>query len=280
MGKIFSFVVILFCLYPGSQVVQAQSLQIASYNIRYDNPGDVQNPWKERLPVIVKLIKFHDFDIFGSQEGLHHQLDDLARGLGAYAYTGVGRDDGKEAGEFSAIFYKNDKFTLLQNGNFWLSTDTSKPNKGWDAALPRICSWGQFQVKDSGFRFYFFNVHFDHKGVEARRESSKLILEQIRKIAGSSPVILSGDFNIDQMNESYRILNSSKTIKSAYDQAALVYAPNGTFNAFDINSKSDSRIDHIFLTPHFKVQKYGILTDSYQGKFPSDHFPVLVQVTY
>ncbi|PRY11674.1 endonuclease/exonuclease/phosphatase family metal-dependent hydrolase [Pontibacter ummariensis] len=278
MKKVFLALAVMLSLhFTGAS---AQTFRVATYNIRYDNKSDTLNAWHKRLPVMTDLIKFHDFDIFGSQEGLHHQLEALAIGLEDYAYIGVGRDDGKQAGEFSAIFYKKDKFRLLQKGNFWLSPVTDRPNKGWDAALPRICSWGQFQDIASGFKFYLFNVHFDHQGVQARKESAKLVLHQIKKIAGDTPVVLTGDFNLDQTDEGYAVLSKSNLVQDAYNLSPVRYAPNGTFNGFNINIKSDKRIDHIFLTPHFKTKRYGILTDSYQGQLPSDHFPVAIEVAY
>lgn len=260
---------------------QAQTMRVATYNIRYDNTNDTINAWSKRLPVMVNLIRFHDFGIFGTQEGLYHQLQGLSDGLPDYTYIGVGRDDGKQKGEFAAIFYNKDKYKLLKNGNFWLSPTPDKPSKGWDAALPRVCSWGQFTDKATGFNFYFFNTHFDHKGEVARRESAKLILSKIKEIAGTSPVILTGDFNFSQENENYGLLNGSGFLKDAYHLAAIRYAPRGSFNDFDTSRKSDDRIDHIFLTSDFKVIRYGILTDTYSdGKYPSDHFPVFLEVSY
>lgn len=288
-------------------IVHAQSLNIATYNIRYDNKGDSVNGngWKARYPVISQLIRFHDFDIFGVQEALDHQLQNLKDSLPGYEYIGVGRDDGKKAGEHAAIFYKTSKFRLLKKGDFWLSTITDRPNKGWDAALPRICSWGQFQVIGSSFKFHFFNIHFDHIGVQARKESAKLILAKIKEFAPHGNIILTGDFNVDQTNESYALLNNSGRLKDAYVLSPFKYALNGTFNSFNINAKTNSRIDHIFLSNSFKVKKYGILTDYYQGtvsaksgkedsgnfpkevslqkseaRLPSDHFPVMIQVNY
>ena len=162
--------------------LQAQNMVVASYNIRYANKSDSVNGngWGQRYPIISQLIRFHNFDIFGTQEGKYHQLNDLKKSLPGYDYIGIGRDDGKQEGEFSAIFYKTNKFTLLKKGDFWMSTITDKPNKGWDAALPRICSWGEFKEKQTGFIFYFFNLHMDHIGVQARAESAKLILKKIR----------------------------------------------------------------------------------------------------
>ncbi|WP_128547334.1 endonuclease/exonuclease/phosphatase family protein [Larkinella soli] len=270
---------LLFGAFLGSPI-HAQTLRIATYNIRYDNRGDSLNPWKDRAPVIADLVRFHDFDIFGTQEGLYNQLQDLAGSLKEYTFFGAGRDDGKQAGEFSAIFYKKDKFDLLKSSTFWLSTTSDRPSKGWDAALPRVCTWGQFKDRASGRSFYVFNVHFDHRGQEARKESAALLLGRIKEMAGTTPVVLTGDFNFNQKNPNYELLAKSGLLKDTYELAPIRYAPNGTFNSFDIKSKHDNRIDHIFVTSAFKVGRYGILTDTYGGRFPSDHFPVLVELKY
>jgi endonuclease/exonuclease/phosphatase family metal-dependent hydrolase len=173
----------------------------------------------------------------GTQEGLHHQLQELAEQLKEYTYIGVGRDDGKQAGEYSAIFYKKNKFKLLQRGNLWLSETSDKPSKGWDAALPRICTWGQFKDNASGFSFFVFNVHFDHRGVQARKESAALIAAKVKEIAGKTPAIVTGDFNFTQKNENYNILTSAG-MRDAYEAATIRYAPNGTFNSFNISSNN------------------------------------------
>lgn len=297
-------IVILFLLL-GNELF-SQNLRVASYNIRYDNPSDSLNNWKFRKDVIAKLIRFHDFDIFGSQEALQHQIDQLLKKLPGYDYIGVGRKDGKQKGEHSAIFYKTAMFELLDKGDFWLSEDPSKPNKGWDAVLPRICSWGKFKEKETGFEFYFFNVHFDHVGTVARRESSKLILRKIDELSEDDvPVILTGDFNVDQNSASYKILNNSTQLQDAYDKAALRYGAEGSYNGFKVNARTESRIDHVFITDDFKVVKHGILTDTYhtdekdlekiknsgnypreislyqnEARLPSDHYPILCVLKY
>ncbi|OUJ74097.1 endonuclease/exonuclease/phosphatase family protein [Hymenobacter crusticola] len=278
LKKLFFVALLLLC---GAANVSAQTMRLATYNIRYDNKQDTTNAWGKRLPYLTDLIKFQDFDLFGTQEVLYNQLQDMAGKLPGYAHIGVGRDDGKQAGEFSAIFYKKDKYKLLKQGTFWLAPNTTAPVKGWDAALPRICTWGQFQDTKTGFTFYMFNTHFDHVGVEARRESAKLILAKVKQMAGTTPAILSGDFNVDQRNESYTLLNTSGVMKDAFTTAKVVYAPNGTFNNFNTKTKTDSRIDHIFLTSAFTPTRYGILTDTYGGgKTPSDHYPVAIEVQY
>lgn len=304
MRKIFSigmlWLLISFCL-------QAETMVVATFNIRNANGGDSinGNGWGQRYPYIAQMVQFHGFEIFGTQEGKYHQLQDLKAAMPGYDYIGVGRDDGKQAGEFSAIFYKTDRFEVLEHGDFWLSPETDHPNKGWDAALPRICTWGKFKEKNSGFEFIYFNLHMDHIGVQARSESAKLILQKVKEQPSHIPVILSGDFNVDQTNESYALLNNSGVMRDAYEMADLRYAPNGTFNGFHPDRMTTSRIDHIFLSDDFQVLKYGILTDTYrtpvkesaekekngnfpkevsmqkyEARMPSDHFPVMIVVEF
>lgn len=280
-------------------------LTVASYNLRYDNQKDIENgnAWKDRFPVIVEIIRYNDFEIFGAQEALHHMIDDLLTDLPGYDFIGVGRDDGAVKGEFAPIFYKSERIELLKSGHFWLSENTDYPNKGWDAALPRICTWGEFKDKQSNFHFYFFNLHMDHVGVEARSESAKLVIRKIDEICKGKPVILTGDFNVDQNSDSYQVLAATGNLKDSYESAEICFALNGTFNAFDPNLKTDSRIDHVFTSPDFHVDKYGILTDTYRlkvndsiiqkgdfpkevffedhiSRLPSDHFPVKVNLSY
>ena len=303
MKKIIYCLILIGCF---TSNLYAQKLTTASYNIRYDNKSDVAagNGWGKRLPVIADLIRFNDFEIFGAQEVLHNQLDDLLTELPGYGSIGVGRDDGKEKGEYAPIFFKKERLNVIQSGHFWLSSITDRPNKGWDAVLPRICTWGRFQDKTSKLKFWFFNLHLDHVGVKAREESARLVLRKIKEMCKNEPVILTGDFNVDQTHENYEILNASGLLRDAYEIAKVRYATNGTFNAFNPNLKTKSRIDHIFITKDLKVERYGILTDTYrseisnsstiksanfpkevslqeyQSRLPSDHFPVKVELIY
>ncbi|MBD1434560.1 endonuclease/exonuclease/phosphatase family protein [Sphingobacterium sp. DN00404] len=259
-----------------SYILSAQQLTVASFNIRLKTTSDVGNLWEDRKQAVTNLIQFHEFDIFGIQEGFYEQVQDMKRQLPGFEYIGVGRDDGAEKGEHSAIFFNEKRFKLIKDGTFWLSaTDTEKPNKGWDAALPRICTWGVFEDNENGKRFIFMNTHFDHVGVEARRESAKLILEKAKELAEGLPIILTGDFNVDETNEAYFTLAKSGIVQDSHELAKIVYEPNSSFNAWGEGLKPKQRIDHIFITKPFLVHKYGILTDTYMGKFPSDHFPVV-----
>jgi endonuclease/exonuclease/phosphatase family metal-dependent hydrolase len=276
MKKIFYTLLLVLAFHAA----EAQILRVATYNIRYDNPHDTLDLWKNRAPYLTDLIRLYDFDIFGTQEGLKNQLDDIIRLTGVYAYIGVGRDDGSEKGEYTAVFYKKDLFDLISEGHFWLSEITDMPNKGWDAAFPRICTWGKFREKKSGRTFYLFNNHFDHLGEQARTESSKLVLSKIREIAGNEPVILTGDFNFSETNPNFDLYKNSGFLSDSYAQAKLRFAPGGTFTAFDIAAKPVGRIDHIFITNDFSVNRYGILTNTYNGRFPSDHFAVFAELTY
>ncbi|WDF53599.1 endonuclease/exonuclease/phosphatase family protein [Mucilaginibacter sp. KACC 22063] len=259
----------------------AQKLIVGSFNLRYDNPADTGNLWRERAPAVTSLIRFHDFDVLGTQEGKINQLQDLVKALPEYARYGVGRDDGKEGGEHSAIFYKKDRFTLLGKGDFWLSQTPDKPSLGWDATCcNRICSWVYLQDKQSGKKFWYFNGHFDHQGVVAREESSKLILKKIKEIAGNGMVLLTGDFNGGNDSSWYLRIANSGVLIDTYKQAKYPYGYNPTYHDFGKQLKGNEIIDHIFATSQFKVKRWGILSDSNQGKYPSDHFPVLAELAY
>ena len=282
-------------------------MKLLTYNIRNDNSDDRKegNAWPKRCQVICDMMNFEQPDIFGTQEVLVGQLRDLKQGLDGYDCIGVGRDDGKEAGEYSAIFYKKDKLKRLDYGNFWLNETPDKPALGWDAACIRICTWGKFRDVQTQLEFYFFNLHMDHVGVVARREAAKLVVRKIKEIAGSNaPVILTGDFNVDQHDEIYQIFTQSGLLKDSYTAAKMRFAENGTFQGFKSSLLTDSRIDHVFVSNKFQVKQYGILTNGYwtegvsrevskEGaapqelnfrqyvhRLPSDHYPVMVKLNY
>ncbi len=251
-------------------------ITVATYNLRYNTSNDGINAWPNRKEMVKGLVSFHEFDIFGTQEGLRMQLDDIAE-LQNFAFLGGGRDDGKQAGEHSAIFYRKDRFKVLKSGDFWLSETPDVPGKGWDAkCCNRICSWAKFKDLKTKKDFYFFSVHFDHQGVEARRQSGKLMVKKIQEIAKDAPVICVGDFNstpdTEQIKEMQTILNDAQKVS-----AMPPYGPEGTFNAFKFDAPMKTRIDYIFVDKKISVLKYGVLTDSKEQRYPSDHQPVVIK---
>ena len=275
------FLIVAFTLCLFFQVDgNTQSINIATYNIRFDNPNDTGNLWKDRSPHLINLIKFHQLDFIGTQEGLHHQLEEMKESLD-FPYIGLGRDSGDTKGEFSAIFYNEEKFELLEHETFWLSETPDRPSIGWDAALNRVCTWGKFMSKD-GKAFYVFNIHYDHVGQKAREESSKLVIEKIKKINKDGlPVIFMGDFNVDPENPAYKTVLDKSELK---DSRLITKTPSignqGTFNAFDWERLPNAIIDHIFVSQDIEVIRHAILTNNYGKKYPSDHFPVMIEVKF
>lgn len=267
---------------PGTKQADEPVINIATFNLRQDNPNDSADAWPHRKEMVKGLIRFHDFDIFGTQEGFKHQLEGILE-LGNYAYIGAGRDDGKDGGEHSAIFYKTDRFEVLKQGNFWYSETPDTPGKGWDATCcNRICSWGQFKDKASGKTFFLFNSHYDHQGKVARKESSLLLLRKIKEIAGeNSYVIATGDFNARPTDEPIQILASDGMLKDSYQITEQPpYGTVGTSNGFRMSSAMNSRIDYIWVTSQIKVLRYGVLNEQQYGHFPSDHFPVMITASF
>ncbi len=300
--------ILTLCLMIGLvSAITAQEMLVGTYNIRMKNDGDSLKGdcWGKRCQVICDQVNFMSPAIFGTQEVLHVQLQDLLHGLHNYDYIGVARDDGKTKGEYAAIFYDKSRIRLLDHGDFWLNETPDRPALGWDAACIRICTWGKFKDLRSGKKFYFFNLHMDHVGRVARREAARLVVSKIREIAEKRPVVLTGDFNVDQTDEIYRIFSESGILSDSYTMADIRFAENGTFNAFKPQLKTTSRIDHIFVSPSMKVDAYGVLTDSYwtpdpdsdntqkasdapqeisfstyTRRNPSDHYPVMVRIKW
>lgn len=259
----------------------SQPIIVGTYNLRYDNPADSGNLWKDRMPVVASLIRFNKFDILGTQEGLENQLADLSAAMPEYERYGVGRDDGKQAGEHSAIFFRKDRFEIIDKGDFWLSETPDRPSKGWDAkCCNRLCSWVELRDKHMANQsLYVYNVHFDHQGVQARRESARLVDSVIRRRTGYANVILMGDFNSGRHSDAYQLFENG-WISDTYKKAEIIHEHNPSFNNFGKNLESAEVIDHIFVSSTFEVNRWGIIGDSYHGKYPSDHFPVLTELEY
>lgn len=303
MRKILCSIAMVMTVWFSTMAIE---FNVATYNLRQLNEGDTRNGdgWQRRCSVIAQLIRFHEFNIFGTQEGFKSQLEDLKSLLPDYDYVGVAREDGKDAGEHSAIFYDTTIFELLDHGDFWLSETPDIPGLGWDAACVRICSWGKFRHRESGKEFQFFNLHMDHVGVTARIESVKLVQLKMKEFGLNLPTFLTGDFNVDQTHDMYAVLSNSDFLRDSFTTAKFVYALNGTYNAYQTDGWTDSRIDHIFVSDDISVEKYGVLTDTYRtaqsenadydivnfpkelslkayrSRTPSDHFPVKIKVAF
>ncbi len=273
------FISILIALLASSGIIFAgpnAPLNVATYNLRMNTPNDGINAWPNRKEEVKNLIRYHDFDLFGTQEGFIGQLNDLLE-MEEYDYIGHGRDDGEQAGEHSAIFYKKNRFKVLESGDFWLSETPDKPGLGWDATCcNRICSWGKFRDLKTSKEFFFFSVHFDHQGVTARKESAKLMVKKIKDIAGGCPVFCVGDFNSTPETEQIATMKSL-LIDSRQISSMPPYGPEGTFNNFRLDAPMKNRIDYLFVSKHIKILKYAVLTDSKNQRYPSDHQPVVIK---
>lgn len=255
----------------------AQSVKVMTYNIRLDTPQDSINQWPKRTHKVYALIKKYDPDLIGLQEVLHHQLTDLLQNLPAYTYIGVGRDDGKTKGEYSAILYKKDRFEAINQNTFWLSeTPTLPGSKSWDAAITRVASWGTFKDLKSNKRFLMINTHFDHLGKEARKNSAALLKLKSSEIAKDFPLIITGDFNCTRDEPPYETIMNPTGVR-LIDPAPK--NPSGTFCSFKVNSMECKGIDYIFHSPGWKAESYRVIQDNDGKYYPSDHLPVMVSLT-
>jgi len=255
-------------------------LNVASYNLRLNTPDDGPNVWAQRVEAVKALVRYHEFDLFGTQEGQPEQIRDL-EALSEFEHVGVGRDDGRDAGEHSSIFYRRARFQRLAHGDFWLSETPDRPSKGWDArCCNRLASWVRLQERRGGQRLLVVSVHFDHEGPIARRESAQLLLrwlaEQRRQHPGDHVIAL-GDFNSTPDTEQIQAMRGQ--LRDARRVSLTPpYGPPASFNAFKFGSAPELLIDYIFLSPRIRVLKYAVLTDSNGQRYPSDHFPVLARL--
>ncbi len=279
--------------YPGAEAVAQEAaehpplpLRVLSFNVRYNNPGDGINAWPNRTDRVAGLIRFYEPDVAGLQEVLVGQLHDLEQRLPDYAWVGVGRDDGMDAGEFSPILYRPDRLELVETGTFWLSqTPDSVGSRSWDAALPRIATWAVFSDRATGHRLHAFNTHFDHRGAEARLGSARLLRSRALRAAEGEPLLLMGDLNAEPGSPPIQALLECADPSGAevclHDSrlgTSGAYGPEGTMHGFAVTEEPGRRIDYVITTSHFTVVRQGHLTDSNAGFYPSDHIPVLADL--
>jgi endonuclease/exonuclease/phosphatase family metal-dependent hydrolase len=258
--------------------------RILTYNIRLDTPADGVNQWPNRKEKVAELLRKADPSIFGVQEAKHNQMIDLQTLMPEYAWSGVGRDDGKTGGEYSAIFYKKAWLELTDSGTFWLSETPDVPgSKSWDAAITRVCSWVKLKGKGVGKEFFVFNTHFDHIGETARLESMKLIAKKVKEIANNYDYVLMGDFNCEPSSPPYAVAQDKSlwnlTDAWATDPANAKEKPC-TFTGFKVEGAECKRIDYIFLSPSFKVKNCHTIPTNDGIYYPSDHLPVVAELTF
>jgi endonuclease/exonuclease/phosphatase family metal-dependent hydrolase len=259
----------------------SQTVTVMSYNIRMDTKADGVNQWGYRIEKVTDLIKKHNPDLFGVQEALHNQMMDLQNNLPDYQFIGVGRDDGKEKGEYSAIFYKKDKFEVLKQNTFWLSeTPTIPGSKSWDAAITRVVTFAVVKEKSSGKSFIYANTHFDHIGKEARKNSAntiKHLLLDFMKDYKAIPVLVSGDFNSEPTAEPYLNMIDGKELQLT--DARPGTDVTGTFCGFEVGKIECRTIDYIFHSPQWKASNYKVIQENDGKYYPSDHLPVMATFT-
>lgn len=272
---------LLLSIFTSNFFVNAQNLKIMTYNVRYDNPNDGENAWQNRKAFFCSQLSFYEPDIFGIQEALPNQVTDIAGMLPKYIYVGIARD-GVGKGESSTIFFKKSRFQVLQQNTFWLSETPDIISKGWDAALNRVCTYVLLKDNKTKQKFWVFNTHLDHMGELARTNSIQLILSKIKALnIKNYPVFLTGDFNSEPTEE--RIIQLKKEMNDSHDVSEdKPFGPSGTFNGFTHNEAVTRRIDYIFLSKEspYKVKKQAVLSDSKDLKYPSDHLPVYVELSF
>ena len=274
---------ILFLLAAMFGFTAGEEVNIMSFNIRYGAANDGINSWENRKEFVYETIKREKYDFIGVQEALGFQIEFIKEKMDGYHVFSRGREKNPTKGESCGIFYSDSwEIDIEESGTFWLSENPQKPaSKNWDASLPRITTWARFMHKKTGFSVYVYNTHFDHLGQTARENSSKIIIKHISARKYDIPVILIGDFNASETNEAI------KTIKKGIPQGPSFFDPwnflnpnskkRGTFNSWE-SRKDGAKIDYIFVLEGTQVLDAQILRETFQGRNPSDHYPVTAKV--
>lgn len=279
------FILSLCLLFMCSCVKQTPAeVKVMTLNVRIDAPSDSMNNWQYRKDSISAFIHKNDFDILGLQEVYHNQMEDLHARLPEYASVGVGRVDGKEQGEYSPVFYKKDKYTLLDSNTFWISEfPDSVGTRSWDSAFARIATWAKLKDNKSGKVLLVLNTHLDHVGVEARHKGAQLIIERLKNIASpGDAVIATGDFNFaEQEKAAYEAMTTNEFVmKDSHKIAEKSSGAGFTFHDFGrLPDERRKKIDYVFVSPDIKVVSSNIFFDEIaEGRYLSDHNPILVDM--
>lgn len=274
--KLIGIVLVIFMANKGF----SQDISVMTYNIKWDNTNDTVNNWNDRKEAMVDLLKHYQPNIIGMQEVVNGQLNYLVTNLPNFSSIGVGREDGKEKGEYSPILYDTKLLKVIKSSTFWLSDTPDKISVGWDAALERICTYALFEDLKTKKQFWVFNTHFDHIGVMAREKSAELIVSKIKDInLDNLPVVLMGDLNLTPDETPILYLKDALTDGQSMTEKKF-YGPTGTFNGFDQDRVLTNRIDYIFVDS-FKVLEYMHIDDRMENnKHISDHLPVLATISF
>jgi endonuclease/exonuclease/phosphatase family metal-dependent hydrolase len=277
----------------GSTAEDAQPLQVMTFNIRYGTANDGPNNWQNRRQLVFDVLRDHRPDIVGLQEALHFQIEEIVQAVPGFAYVGVGREDGKTKGEYSAILYRAERFDVSESDTFWLSDTPEVPGSiTWGNACTRICTWARFSDKKSSRNLYIYNTHLDHVSQPSRERSAVLLIRRIADRRHRDPVVLTGDFNAGEDNCAVVHLKGKGTLPDSDGvqrenplpliDTFRVLQPHaddvGTFNGFN-GKRSGPKIDYVFAGPDVEVLAAEILRDNEDGRYPSDHFPVTAAVS-
>jgi endonuclease/exonuclease/phosphatase family metal-dependent hydrolase len=267
-------------------------LTVMSFNIRYGTADDGENRWERRRDMLFDLLRDEHADIVGLQEALHFQIQEILEAVPRYRSVGVGRDDGKEKGEYSNILFDRERLEVLDSGTFWFSDTPDVPaSRSWGNRIPRICTWARFRPTAGGEVFFVYNVHLDHESQPSRERSVAALAEAIaRRRPAGEPVIVTGDFNVDEQNRAIRWLLGERgvdgmpprpqgvelvdTFRRLHPDATGV----GTFTGFTFGNVNERKIDYVLVEPRIEVREARILHASRDGRYPSDHFPVTARL--
>jgi endonuclease/exonuclease/phosphatase family metal-dependent hydrolase len=277
--------VALLAVVPGlaQAPTPAQPLTVMSFNIRYGTANDGENHWTRRREMLFDVIREQNADLIGVQEALAAQIDEIVAAVPAYAVVGVGRDDGKARGEFSAILFRRDRFRVADSGTFWFSDTPAVPgSKSWGNTITRISTWARFIERD-GSAFWQFNLHLDHQSQPSRERSTELLLQRITARSGpAEPVIVTGDFNVAETNPAIYTMVGKPGGPGAFVDTFRVKYPGekeaGTFNGFKFGATTGDKIDYVLVQPGTEVIDAAIIRTSRDNRYPSDHFPVLARI--
>ena len=263
---------------PAPQPVQAAPLTVMSFNIRYGTANDGDNHWLKRREQLFALLREQQADVVGLQEALHGQIEEILQAVPGYAYVGVGRADGRRAGEYAAVLYRTSRLQVRRSDTFWFSdTPGVVKSTSWGNQIERICTWAYFEDRE-GPAFYFYNVHLDHLSQPSRERSAALLLERVKARDPKAPAVVTGDFNAGEQNP------AAVAMLAAFRDSFRVRHPGatevGTFNGFKAGQTAGEKIDFVFVEPGTEVLDAAIVRSSREGRYPSDHFPVTARIRF